>query len=130
MPTRTSCQLRPPSTRQTKGARQTAKLGHSPPSTQELSSRETRSRCRKVLSSSSSSAEDEHDDVMEEVDSDEGVTSEAEETEGEGGSSLKRTESRTHRYKLVGKGLLKGTHLQHPRRFGKMLPYLVVLSFP
>jgi hypothetical protein len=41
-----------------------------------------------MTSSSSSSAEDEHDDVMEEVDSDEGSTSEAEETEGEEGVDL------------------------------------------
>jgi hypothetical protein len=68
---------------------------------------------------------------MEEVHSDEGVRSEAEETRRKGrrGSRLKRTESRTHQYKLVGKGLLQGTHLEHPRRFGKMLVYLVVLSF-
>ncbi len=41
-----------------------------------------------MLSSNSSSSEDEHDDVMEEVDSDEGVTSEDEETEGEEGVEL------------------------------------------
>jgi hypothetical protein len=42
-----------------------------------------------MLSSSSSSVKDEHDDVMEEVDSDEGVSSEAEETEGEEGFEVK-----------------------------------------
>jgi hypothetical protein len=102
------------------GGSSNGQLGHSPPSTQELSSRETRPRCRrKVLSSSSSSAEDEHDDVMEEVDSDEGVTSEAEETEGVEGVELEEDRVEEEPVQVSRKRTSKGNTSATPKKIRK-----------